>query len=139
MLIRQQEKENMVKFRDPESVHQPLASYSHQIEITGPERWLLLSGQVGMDQDGTLPENPIEQLEVALDNIYLNLQDANMEINDLVKLTFYLVGEMEADKRRQVLSTWLKGHRPCMTLLYVAGLAAPGIKVEIDAIACGAS
>jgi enamine deaminase RidA (YjgF/YER057c/UK114 family) len=86
--------------------------------------------------DGTLPVDPIEQFKIALDNIHKNLDAAGMEIQDVVKLTIYLVGKVDTDKRREVLAEWLGGHSPCSTLLYVAALASPDIKVEIDAWAC---
>jgi 2-iminobutanoate/2-iminopropanoate deaminase len=59
-----------------------------------------------------------------------------MEIRDVVKLTLYLAGEMDVEERRLILSAWLNGHRPCMTLIYVAGLASPNLLVEIEALAC---
>lgn len=123
----------MKEFRNPQNVHQPLGSYSHQIELTGNERLLILSGQVGMRQDGTVPEDPFEQLEIAFENIIRNLQAANMSVQDLVKLTYYVVGEMDTVKRREVIASKLQGHKPCSTFLYVAGLASPIYKVEIDA------
>lgn len=127
----------MKEFRNPQTVHSPLASYSHQVEITGEQRWLILSGQLGMNLDGSLPDDPVAQLEIALDNISRNLKNAEMEIRDIVKLTIYLAEEkIEADKRRELFSNWLQGHQPCMTLLYVAALANPSISVEIEATAC---
>jgi len=126
----------MKKFQNPETVHPPLAGYSHQVELAGVKRWLVLSGQVGMLVDGTLPIDPIEQLKLALENIAHNLQAAGLEIKDIVKMTLYLVGEIDTDKRREVLAEWLAGHAPCSTLLYVAALATPDIKVEIDVWAC---
>ncbi|MEZ4870056.1 MAG: RidA family protein [Caldilineaceae bacterium] len=122
--------------RNPATVHAPLAAYVHQIEVQEPVRWLVLSGQVGQTQDGELAEDPIRQLELALANIERNLAAAGMDVHNLVKLTFYLVGAMETAKRREVTTAWLHGHEPCMTLLYVAGLATPAHKVEIDAWAC---
>ncbi len=126
----------MKKSRNPETIHPPLAAYAHQIEITAPQRWLLLSGQVGMQPDGTLPDEPVRQFEIALNNISANLKAANMQIRDLVKLTLYLVDPIEARIRGELLSAWLQGHQPCMTLIYVAALATPRIKVELDAMAC---
>ncbi|HZM23871.1 MAG TPA: RidA family protein [Anaerolineales bacterium] len=125
----------MKEFRNPQHVHQPLSSYSHQVEIRGNERILVLSGQVGMREDGTVPEDPIEQIDVALENIFHNLQAANMDVNDIIKLTYYLVGEVDTAKRRELVASKLQGHQPCSTLLYVAALASPIYKVEIDALA----
>jgi len=123
----------MKEFRDPQNVHAPLGGYSHQVEIKGNERMLVLSGQVGMKEDGTIPDDPMEQIDVALENIFRNLRAANMDVKDIVKLTYYLVGEMDAAKRRELVASKLHGHKPCSTLLYVVRLATPAIKVEIDA------
>ena len=125
----------MKEFRNPENVHQPLGSYSHQVEIKGNERMLVVSGQVGMREDGTVPEDPIEQIDVALDNVFHNLRAADMDVKDIIKLTYYLVGEIDTAKRRELVASKLQGHRPCSTLLYVAGLASPIYKIEIDALA----
>jgi 2-iminobutanoate/2-iminopropanoate deaminase len=123
----------MKAFRNPESVHAPLAPYTHQIEITGSERLVVLSGQVGMTKDGAVPADPIDQLEIALTNVEANLAAAQMTMQDVVKLTFYLVGEIDTPRRREVVAKHLGGHEPCMTLIYVAALAAPQYRVEIDA------
>lgn len=123
----------MKESRNPQDVHAPLGSYSHQIEVKGNERLLVISGQVGMRKDGTVPEDPLEQIDVAFENIFRNLQAAGMDVKDLVKITYYLVGEIDTAKRREVVLSKLRGHQPCSTLLYVAGLASPAYKVEIDA------
>jgi 2-iminobutanoate/2-iminopropanoate deaminase len=125
----------MKEFRNPQDVHQPVGSYSHQVEITGNERLLVLSGQVGMREDGTVPDDPLEQMDVAFENIFRNLRAANMDIKDIIKLTYYLVGEMDTAKRRELVVSKLQRHKPCSTLLFVAGLASPIYKVEIEALA----
>lgn len=123
----------MKDFRSPQDIHKPLGAYSHQVEITGNERLLILSGQVGMRGDGTVPEDPLEQIDIALENIFRNLRAANMDVKDLVKLTYYLVGEIDTAKRRELTASKLQGHQPCSTLMYVAALAAPIYRVEIEA------
>jgi 2-iminobutanoate/2-iminopropanoate deaminase len=123
----------MKEFRNPLDVHKPLGLYSHQVEVRGSERLLVISGQVGMREDGTVPEDPLEQIDVAFENIFRNLRAANMDVNDIIKLTYYLVGEIDTAMRRELLASKLQGHQPCSTLLYVAGLASPIYKVEIEA------
>jgi len=129
----------MKEFRNPQNVHEPLGSYSHQIEINGNERMLVLSGQVGMRPDGMVPEDPLEQMDIAFENIFSNLQIANMGVKDIIKLTYYLVGEIDTAKRRELVASKLQGHAPCSTLMYVAALASPIYKVEIDAWASSLS
>jgi len=126
----------MTVFRNPTTLHAPLAAYTHQVEVSGSQRWLILSGQVGMQPDGSLPPDVASQFEIALDNILRNLEAAGMGVADLVKLTIYLVDPMDGAQRRQVLSALLGDHAPCMTLIYVAALASPALKVEIDAWGC---
>jgi len=123
-------------FRNPIDVHKPLAAYSHQAEVSGKARWLVMSAQIGMNKDGFIPEDVYSQIEIAFDNILLNLQAAGMESKDLAKLVFYFVGAHDVEQRRNLISKRLGGHQPCMTVIYVAGLASPALKVEIDAWAC---
>jgi 2-iminobutanoate/2-iminopropanoate deaminase len=123
----------MKKFRNPQDVHKPAGVYSHQIEIRGNERLLIISGQVGMQEDGMVPEDPLEQMDLVFENIFRNLRAAEMEIQDLVKITYYLVEQIDPVKRRELVLAKLQGHQPCSTLLYVAGLADPTYKVEIEA------
>lgn len=123
----------MKEFRNPQDIHKPVGSYTHHIEITGSERLLVISGQVGMQADGTVPEDPLEQIDIAFENILRNLRAAGMDVNDLIKVNYYLVGEIDTAKRREVILSKLQGHQPCSTLVYVAALASPVYKVEIEA------
>ena len=56
-----------------------------------------------------------------------------MDFGDPVRLTTYFVGEWDSDSRRKLIAPRLAPHHPCMTLLYVAGLASPKLGVELDA------
>ena len=123
----------MKQFRNPETIHGPLGGYMHQVEISSSERMLIISGQVGMRLDGTVPEDPIEQLEIVFENILHNLQAAEMDLKDLVKINYYLVGEWDTAKRRELVASKLGEHKPCSTLVYVVALASPIYKVEVEA------
>ncbi len=119
--------------RNPDGIHAPLGAYVHQVELTSDERLLALSGQVGMTPDGTVPDDAVAQLDVALTNVEANLAAAGMGIDDLVKITFYLVGDVDLDAWRQVVASRLGDHRPTMTLLFVTRLGRPSLLVEVDA------
>ncbi|MHC1781382.1 MAG: RidA family protein [Anaerolineaceae bacterium] len=127
------EAETMKEFRNPADVHPPIGGYTHQIEIKGSERILILSGQIGRALDGTVPEDPIEQLELAFENLERNLKAAGMEMRDIVKITLYLAGEFDTDRRREATARRLQGHQPCMTVLFVSGFVSPTIRLELDA------
>jgi len=119
--------------RNPATIHAPLGRYVHQIEVSGESRMLFLAGQVGIAPDGSVPADPVAQLGVALDNVIANLEAAGFESTDLVKLTTYVVGEMDAAGRRAELDRVLGSHLTTSTLVYVAALASPDYKVEVDA------
>lgn len=123
----------MKEFRNPQEIHKPVGAYTHQVEIHGKERLLVISGQVGVRMDGTVPEDPIEQLDLAFENILANLHAANMDVRDIVKLNYYLVGEIDLARRREVILSKLQGHQPCSTLVFVSALANPALRVEIEA------
>lgn len=123
----------MKEFRNPDTIHKPIGLYQHQVEIKDGERFLIISGQVGMRLDGSVPEDPLEQLDVALENIIRNLEAADMSVKDLVKINYYLVGKLDNAKRREMVASKFDGYIPCTTLVYVAGLADDMYKVEIEA------
>lgn len=123
----------MQQARNPDSIHAPLGRYVHQIEIDSPSKVLFISGQVGMRPDGSIPDDPVEQLGVALENVLRNLEAAGLKTTDLVKVTTYVVGELDLARRRAELERVLGDHVSTSTLVYVAALAGVELKVEVDA------
>jgi enamine deaminase RidA (YjgF/YER057c/UK114 family) len=119
--------------RNPETVHPPVGRYVHQIEVSGESRLLFISGQVGKDRDGRVPADPIDQFELALRNILANLEAAGLEPTDLVKITTYVVGDLDRARRGEILNRALGDHITTSTLVFVPALAAPEYKVEIEA------
>lgn len=122
-----------MKHRNPETVHPPVGTYAHQVEVPAGARLLVVAGQIGKRKDGSVPESQVEQLELALENVRLNLEAAGMGVEDVIKITWYLVGDADPARRREVVARWWGDHRAASTLLFVAGLAAPEYKVEVDA------
>lgn len=126
----------MIRFANPPELPAPAAPYSHLVEISGQVRWLILSGQLGLAADGTLPADVPGQLGLALTNVSAALTAAGMGVEDVVQLRIFVVGTSDPVQRRAVFEAWLGDHRPCMTLVQVAGLAAPQFLVEVEALAC---
>ncbi|MGH3253748.1 MAG: RidA family protein [Trebonia sp.] len=123
----------MRQARNPSSIHPPVAAYSHHVEVAGPARWLVVSGQLGRTVDGEVPNDLTEQLSIALGNITANLAAANMTIANVIKITIYLAGDADPARRREVIADWLGNNRPTMTLVRVLELASPEYKVEVEA------
>src|SRR5580700_377129 len=74
---------------NPPTVRQP-TGYTHAIEVRNPERWLVISGQVGMALDGTIPETGGGQIDQALTNLRAVLEANNMTPANIVKFTVFL-------------------------------------------------
>lgn len=127
----------MKQSRNPESIHAPVGRYVHQIELDSPQKLLFISGQVGMRPDGSVPDDAVDQLAVALENVLRNIEAAGMETSDLVKITTYVVAGTQLDpaRRRAEMERRLGDHVPTSTLVFVAALAAPQYKVEIEGVA----
>src|SRR5438270_5161146 len=122
-----------MKYTNPATLHPPVGSYVHQVEVPAGARWLVMAGQIGRTADGRVPTDQMGQLEAALDNVRHNLKAAGMGVKDIVKITWYFVGDDDPGRRREVIGRWLGDHRPASTLLFISALASPDYRVEVDA------
>lgn len=122
----------MNTFHNAPDVHPPAGHYSHAVEIRGPGRLVMLAGQIGMRPDGSVPDDPYEQLDVAFQNVARNLRAVGMSLSDVVKVTYYHVDPLERERRLATILPHLGDHKPVSTLVYVAGLAAPEYRVEVE-------
>ena len=125
--------------------HNPLAVaptfetiYAHAVEIPASSRVLHVSGQIGRSPNGGIPEGFEGQFRLAIANLGQVLAGAGMGTSDLVKLTFFVTNAADLAQlgsiRRELLSV-----SPAVTTLVVAGLAAPELLVEVEAIAAKTS
>ena len=120
--------------RNPDTIAAPVGRYVHQIEIGTPQKLLFIAGQVGMRPDGSVPDDAVEQLDIALQNVLRNIEAAGLETADLVKITTYVVQGTELDpvRRREAMERLLGETVPTSTLVFISALAAPQYKVEIE-------
>ena len=125
----------MHKHHTPATVAAPFSRYSHGVEATDAARWLLISGQVGVDAEGRLVEGATAQMEQAWRNIFAVLAAAKMNAHNLVKVTTFLTRREDLADFREVRDRMLRDARPASTLVIVSGLADPDWLVEIEAVA----
>lgn len=128
----------MLTRHNPAALAPPFSSYSHGITAPAEARWLLVSGQVGVDPGGGLAEPPRAQFEQTWRNLLAVLADAGMAPRDLVKVTAYLTRPEDVPLFRETRDAALDGAEPASTLIIVAGLAHPDWLVEIEAVAAAA-
>ena len=113
---------------------QPAAAYSQAVEVTGGTRMLFISGQLGIDTDGTIPDGMAEQARLAWRNLEAQLNAAGMGFDNLVKVTMIIPNPADIPSSRPARAKALGNRRPASTVV-VAGLADPAWKIEIEGIA----
>ncbi len=99
---------------------------------------IYLRGQIGQDLDTAANigvGDVAAQTEQAMANIAMLLGEAGAAVDDIVKVTVYLVDPRYREPVYRVIGRWLKGVHPVSTGLVVSALARPEWLVEVDAIA----
>ena len=109
-------------------------SYPQAVEVTGPTRWLYLSGQIPVAPDGALAPGFTAQCEQVWDNIETQLTAAGMTLDNLVKVTTFLSDRRYALENREVRVRRLAGRQPALTVI-VTGIFDEAWLVEIEAVA----
>ena len=128
----------MLKSINPPTIAPPFSRYSQAVEVPAGLRWLHISGQVGVRQDGTLEQGFTAQAERAWDNLLAILAAAGMGPADVVKANVYLTRGSDLAESRRIRDAKLAGAAPASTLAVVAALANPAWLFEVEAVAAKA-
>ncbi len=113
---------------------QPAAAYSQAVEVTSGTRILFISGQLGIEADGTVPDGMGDQARLAWRNLEAQLNAAGIGFDNLGKVTMIIPNPADIPSTRPARAQALCGRRPASTVV-VAGLADPAWKIEIEGIA----
>src|SRR5262245_58455448 len=108
---------------------------AHATEITPNAGILFCNGQVGANVDGTVREDPLQQVEVIFERIRTILAASNMTFEDVVKLTVYVTDKSILDHYFCIRGRIMGDHNPPATLLVVEKFPRSGVEVEIETIA----
>lgn len=119
-------------------VAKQIAAYSDAIEVKANLRWLLTSGTPGLSLDGNLPKDITDQAELAWKHVVKMLQQADMTIGDIVKVTQYLTRAEDIPAYGKVRSHFLGDVRPASMLLVIDQLVRPEFLIEVEVIAAKA-
>ena len=99
---------------------------------------VFLRGQIGQDLDtsDSVGIGDVEaQAEQAMANIAMLLAEAGSTLEDVCKVTIYLVDPRYRESVYRIVGRWLTGVFPVSTGIVVAALARPEWLVEIDVVA----
>jgi enamine deaminase RidA (YjgF/YER057c/UK114 family) len=120
---------------NPADVFPPYANYAHAVEVPAGSRLLFISGLNGFESDGqTMPDTFEAQAEQIWTHLETILREAQMSVENLVSLRFYLAEPALDPANVAVLKRRLGQHHTARTVV-CAGLLEPGWLVEIEAVA----
>ena len=125
----------MRRHHSPRELRPPFGRYSHAVSLEAPQKLLVVSGQLAMRPDGSVPEDAGEQTAAVLAAIDACLAEAGMERADVLRLSAYITEPEYREAYMRVRDAWVADPPPASTLLVVKALALPACKVEIEAIA----
>jgi 2-iminobutanoate/2-iminopropanoate deaminase len=120
---------------NPVEVFPPYPNYAHAVEVAAGSRILFISGLNGYAADGnTMPDHFEGQAELIWSHLETILAAADMSIENLVSLRFYLAEPALDPANGRLLKQRLGNHHAARTVI-CAGLLEPRWLVEIEAIA----
>jgi reactive intermediate/imine deaminase len=108
----------------------PVSHYCHAVKA-GDRLWL--SGTVGMDAQGNIPDDVVEQFRQAMANLDGALRAAGGRPEHIVKVQVFLTDINDRGRINPIRREYFGEHRPASTLLEVSALVLPELKVEIEA------
>ncbi len=106
------------------------SAYSQAVEVPAHARTVYVSGQVGAQADGLIPDDAEEQHALAWRNVFAVLDAAGMAKTDIVDVFAIVTSQDGVKTFREVRDRLFDGHLACSTIM-IAGLASPDWKIEI--------
>jgi enamine deaminase RidA (YjgF/YER057c/UK114 family) len=98
--------------------------------------FIYVAGQIGLNPDGSMPENDEGQIVNAFDRLKIVLEEAGASLDDIVELVSYHVGlQGHLARFLEIKNCYIREPFPTWTILEIAGLARPGLMIEIKAVA----
>ena len=126
----------MLKRHNPATVVEAFGGgYSQALEIQPGARLMFTAGQVGVASDGTTADGFAAQADQTWANVLALLAEGGMGVDDIVKITGYIVGHENFPAYAAARKKALGGVRPASTAIIVPALALPEWLIEIEAVA----
>ncbi len=126
-----------ISFANPPGMPAPAARYSMTAEVEGPARWVVISGQLPVAEDGSVPEDYAGQADLVVRHIAAALGHHGLGWGNVVKLTTYLTTRAARAAWQARRDALFPGTPPASTQVIVAGLADPRCAIEVEALAVG--
>jgi enamine deaminase RidA (YjgF/YER057c/UK114 family) len=124
--------------RDRDEIRVPgRPELSHAADAVRAGGFVFVAGILPVDAEGRLVggDDTVEQTRFVLDELGGILRAAGCTAADVVKVCVYLTDVDDRPRINPLRRAFFGDARPASTLVEVSGLAIPGARVEIDAIA----
>lgn len=108
---------------------------SDAVDVSGNVRWLISAGTPGMSNEGGLPADFSSQARLAGENVIRILHDADTGLEDVVKVTQYLVRRSDLYAYREIRNGFLGDARPASMLSFVSELFYRKVLIELEIVA----
>ena len=121
-------------FASPADLPAP-AGYAHVVGIPSG-RLVWTSGQIGVDERGSVPDGMEAQARLVFENLGRALAAQGAGWPDVVKLSYFVTRTDELDVVRRVRDEFVNTETPpTSTLVQVAGLFRSDLSIEVEAVA----
>ncbi len=123
--------------RNPrDGIYAATPDYVHAVEVRRPDRFLFVSGTMGLDETGTAGADLDTQLRLIWSNLKRILAEAEMTTDNIVRVTSYLRDGSYVEVNQNARLAELGHHRVPTTAIVVETLRDDWL-VEIEIIAAG--
>lgn len=110
------------------------AAYSDPAIASGAGRWIEVSGQIGFDEDGRVPEDFRREVDLCFEHVRRSLERAGAGFGDVLRLRAYLTDLGQYADFSAARAELLGAAPPSSTAVGVSDLLF-GARIEIEAVA----
>jgi len=125
----------MFKHHTPSTIRKPFANYAHAVEIPAGMRLIVVSGQLGIAPDDTVPDGAQAQADLCFANIRAVLAEAGAGPEAVVRLNAFVTGREHLAGYMAARDRFVRDPAPASTLVIVSGFAREAFVVEVEALA----
>ncbi len=125
-----------LEFISSPQAHDRKTGYSQAVHISGHSRTVLVSGQIPVHPDGSVPEDFSSQAELVWANVKSQLEAAQMGLENIAKVTIFLSDRKYRAENTKVRQEVLGAHEPALTVI-ITGIFDEAwlLEIEVEAVA----
>jgi 2-iminobutanoate/2-iminopropanoate deaminase len=123
-----------ISAHNADNAPRPSGDYAQVTQAFGISRVVWVSGQIPVDATGNLPAAFADQARNAWRNLIAQLDNVNLSIDNLAKVTIYLADRKYAMENRAIRKEILGDRKVAMTVV-IAGIFDEAWLLEIEGTA----